>query len=121
MVIDLPLRPSLHSGLRVARTKASWLALIKGGPKTGSTSREAEWLKKTWTSSIRLVIKFANKLADHRVGVLNYFDHHITTGMVEGINNIIKVLKRKAYGYRDMEYFLLRIYFIHEARYTLTG
>ena len=40
---------------------------------------------------------------------------------VEGINNKIKVLKRKAYGYRDMEYFKLRIYFLNEARYTLLG
>ena len=55
------------------------------------------------------------------LGILNYFEHPITTGMVEGINNKIKVLKRKVYGYRDMEYFLLRIYFIHEAKYTLTG
>jgi len=79
------------------------------------------WLKKAWTSGVLLVIKYAKKIAGHRVGILNYFDHPITTGMVEGINNKIKVLKRKAYGYRDMEYFLLRIYFIHEAKYTLTG
>ena len=80
-----------------------------------------DWRKKAWTSGVLLVIKYAKKLAGHRVGILNYFDHPITTGMVEGINNKIKVLKRKAYGYRDMEYFLLRIYFIHEAKYTLTG
>ena len=80
-----------------------------------------DWLKKAWTSGVLLVIKYAKKLAGHRVGILNYFDHPITTGMVEGINNKIKVLKRRAYGYRDMDYFLLRIYFIHEAKYTLTG
>jgi transposase len=52
---------------------------------------------------------------------LNYFDNRITTGQVEGINNKIKVLKRRAYGYRDKEYFKLRIYSLHESRYALIG
>jgi len=38
---------------------------------------------------------------------------------LEGFNNKIKVLKRKAYGYRDMEYFGLKIYALHENRYGL--
>ncbi|GAB7545327.1 hypothetical protein CS8_050070 [Cupriavidus sp. 8B] len=29
--------------------------------------------------------------------------------MVESINNTIKVIKRRAYGYRDEEYFFLKI------------
>ena len=79
------------------------------------------WLKKAWVSGISLVRKFANMIAAHKVGILNYFNHPITTGPVEGINNKIKVLKRKAYGYRDVEYFKLRIYFLHESRYALIG
>ncbi|MCE1191683.1 MAG: transposase, partial [Acidovorax sp.] len=31
------------------------------------------------------------------------------TGQLEGINNRIKVIKRMAYGYRDCEYFFLKI------------
>ncbi|MCF6170715.1 MAG: transposase, partial [Bacteroidales bacterium] len=38
---------------------------------------------------------------------------------LEGMNNKIKVLKRKAYGYRDMEYFKLKIYNLHYAKYPL--
>jgi len=79
------------------------------------------WISKAWASGIRLLTKFANKLAAHRTGILNYFDHRVTTGKVEGINNKIKVLKRKAYGFRDLEYFKLRIYFLHESRYALVG
>jgi len=81
----------------------------------------ANWLDKAWASGINLLKKFANKLAGHRSGILNYFDHRITTSKVEGINNKIKVLKRQAYGYRDMEYFKLRIYFLHNSRYALVG
>lgn len=92
-----------------------------------NTSRkEAEdyldnWLKKAWSSGINPLIKFANRIAGHRIGILNYFDHRITTGKVEGTNNKIKVLKRQAYGFRDMEYFKLRIYALHESRYALIG
>lgn len=90
------------------------------------TREEAEeslsnWLQKAWASGIELLEKFADTLADHRFGILNYFDHRITTAGVEGLNNKIKVLKRQAYGYRDMDYFKLRIYFLHESRYALIG
>ncbi|MDR1777670.1 MAG: hypothetical protein LBR31_07580 [Desulfovibrio sp.] len=33
----------------------------------------------------------------------------------------MKVLKRMACGYRDMDFFKLRILAIHEAKYALTG
>jgi transposase len=79
------------------------------------------WLKKAWASGIVQVVKFACTLASHRTGILNYFDHPFTTGMVEGINNKIKLLKRQAYGFRDMEYFTLRIFALHESRYALIG
>lgn len=39
----------------------------------------------------------------------NYFNYPITTSLSEGINNVIKTLKRKAYGYRNLEYFKLKI------------
>ena len=79
------------------------------------------WLIKAWSSEVKLLAKFANTLSAHHKGILNYFDHRITTGPVEGINNKIKVLKRQAYGYHDQEYFKLRIFFIHAPRYALIG
>jgi transposase len=33
-----------------------------------------------------------------------------TGGLSEGMNNKIKVVKRRAYGYRDPAYFILKIY-----------
>ncbi len=35
--------------------------------------------------------------------------YHINTGVLECINNRIKVIKRMAYGYRDSAYFFLKI------------
>ena len=34
----------------------------------------------------------------------------IHTGKLEGVNNKIKVIKRKAYGFHDLRYFTLKIY-----------
>jgi len=45
------------------------------------------WLAEAWASGIDLLVRFANKLVRHLEGILNYFEHRITTGKVEGINN----------------------------------
>ncbi|MEB2661365.1 transposase, partial [Bordetella parapertussis] len=42
-------------------------------------------------------------------GILARCRHPLNTSIVEGINNTIKVIKRHAYGYRDQEYFFLKI------------
>ena len=65
--------------------------------------------------------KMANMIENHMDQILNQYDYPISTGPLEGINNKIKVLKRAAYGFRDMEYFKLRILFIREPRVTLVG
>lgn len=39
----------------------------------------------------------------------NYFEFRISSALSEGINNVIKTLKRAAYGYRNMAYFKLKI------------
>ncbi len=79
------------------------------------------WFSKALASNIPLLIKFAQRLKAHEAGILNYFVHHVTTARVEGTNNKIKVLKRQAYGYRDMEYFKLRIYNLHCSEVALVG
>jgi len=80
-----------------------------------------EWMAAAQASGIKRLAKFAKTLHDHWDGLLAYFDHPITTGPLEGVNNSIKVLKRKAYGYRDVEFFKLRILFIHECKSKFVG
>jgi len=38
-----------------------------------------------------------------------YFESPTTSALSEGVNNVIKTIKRRAYGYRNMEYFKLKI------------
>jgi transposase len=41
--------------------------------------------------------------------VKNYFKYRVTTSISEGINNVIKSIKRRAFGFKNMEYFRLKI------------
>lgn len=52
---------------------------------------------------------FYNMLKRYLYGVTAFFRYQYTNSTAEGINNKIKVLKRMAYGYRDQEYFKLKI------------
>jgi len=53
--------------------------------------------------------RFAKRLSSYWRGILSRVRWPMHTGQLEGINNRIKVIKRMAYGYRDSEYFLLKI------------
>jgi len=80
-----------------------------------------EWLQDAWNSGIRLLIKFATTLAAHRIGLLAWYDHHISTGPLEAVNNKIRLLNRQAYGYRDRDFFTLKLFAMHKSRYALVG
>jgi len=77
------------------------------------------WVARARATKIRPLIKFGNMLLSHSTGIFNWYQHSISTGPLEGFNNKIKVLKRKAYGYRDYYFFKLKIYALHETRYAL--
>jgi transposase len=53
--------------------------------------------------------KFVNMLLKYKYGILNHCHYHIHTSKIEGINNKIKVAKRRAYGFHDIEYFGFKI------------
>lgn len=76
------------------------------------------WIAKAYETGLFKLREFANTLMAHRSGIINWYKHYISTCPLEGLNNKIKVLKRKAYGYRDMEFFRLKIYALHRSRYA---
>jgi transposase len=79
------------------------------------------WIGKAESSKIAMLIKFARILKGRMFGLLNYYDHPISTGPLEGTNNKIKTLQKQAYGFRDMEFFKLKIHALHETKYALIG
>ena len=86
--------------------------------KTHAESFLDEWIRQAWSTKVSLIEKVANTIAAYRSGILAWYDCHISTAKVEGINNKIKVLKRNAYGFRDDKYFELRLYALHDRRIT---
>lgn len=80
-----------------------------------------DWIARAIASGIGPLMTMAKTMAACRFGVLAWYDHPITSGPMEGTNNKIKTMKRQAYGYRDQEFFKLRIMGIHETKYALTG
>lgn len=79
--------------------------------------RRAGWAEKAWqrwyeqamASGIAALQRFAQRLRPYLHGILARCRHPLHTSVLEGINNTIKVIKRRAYGYRDQEYFFLKI------------
>lgn len=53
--------------------------------------------------------KWAKNFKDNWRTIKNYFKCRVTSALSEGNNNVIKTLKRRAYGYRNMTYFKLKI------------
>lgn len=80
-----------------------------------------DWCRRADASTLSVLKKMASTFQMHRTGLLNYHRCPISTGPLEGVNNKIKTLQRQAYGYRDQEFFRLRIYSIHLAKYVLLG
>ena len=79
------------------------------------------WIRRAGASGIKMLQQMAATLATYRSGLLAYYDVMITSGPLEGTNNKIKTMKRQAYGFRDLEFFKLKILAIHETKYALVG
>ena len=60
-------------------------------------------------------------LAGDRSGAPAYYDMMLARSPMKGTNNKIKTMKRQAYGFRDEEFFKLKILAIHETKYALVG
>ena len=88
-----------------------------------STARRIlkDWIARAECSGIRMLQGMAKTIAAHREGILAWYDYPISTGPLEGTNNKIQTMKRQAYGFRDMEFFKLKIFAIHEAKHALVG
>ena len=53
--------------------------------------------------------KFRKTLSNWMGKIANYFHQRTTSGMVEGINNKVKLIKRRAFGFRNFQNFRLRV------------
>ncbi len=68
-----------------------------------------DWYRRAVHSRIEPLKAFAQNLKPYISGILSHCRWPLGTNLVEGINNKIKVIKRMAYGFRDDDYFFLKI------------
>lgn len=69
-----------------------------------------KWLSWAVRSRLEPIKKFAKMIKSHYSGVLQYFKSRLTAGLTEGINSRIQEIKRRAKGFRNIDYFISMIY-----------
>ncbi len=67
------------------------------------------WMERVEASGLRALKAFVKTLHNWQEAILNYFDGRHSNGFAEGVNLKIRLLHRRAYGYRNFEQFRLHI------------
>jgi transposase len=80
-----------------------------------------EWCLLAAGSGVRQLQSMAKSVAKHANGILAWWEHPISNGRMEGINNKVKAMLRQHYGLRDVRFFILRLLGLHEAKFKLSG
>jgi transposase len=75
-----------------------------------------EWLAKVQASGLKALRAFTNTLSNWRERILNYFTGRHSNGFAEGVNLKIKLLNRRAFGYRNFDSFRLHVLVAFEPR-----
>jgi transposase len=70
-----------------------------------------DWYSWAIRSRLEPVKKVARMCKNHLGNVLTFFEHRLTNGPIEGLNNAIQGLIKKAFGYRNKERFKTDIFF----------
>ena len=76
--------------------------------KTAKSTLEGvgEWI---WQRGFKPLMAWYERFESKWAIIANYFKYKVTSALSEGQNNVIKMLKRRAFGYRNMEYFRYKI------------
>lgn len=68
------------------------------------------WCKLAIESKIGVLKTMAKTITQRLEGIVSFWETKVTSASMEGFNNKIGAMQRKAYGYRDLEYLKLKIY-----------
>ena len=79
------------------------------GSRKSSLTKVNRWIAKIEKSNLKCFTKFIATLQKYQFGILNYFKNRKTSGFVEGLNNKIKLIKRRCYGFFKVESFFQRL------------
>jgi transposase len=68
------------------------------------------WMRRVQKSGLKCFDEFLKTLEHWWEEITNYFIHRANSGFVEGLNNKLKVLKRRCYGIFNRDHLFQRIY-----------
>lgn len=68
------------------------------------------WFENIYSNGLEEFNEVINTMQHYLEGILNYFRYGMTNAIAEGFNTKINVIKRRAFGFKDLEYFMLKIY-----------
>ena len=77
--------------------------------RASGVRRLKSWIKSVESSPNPCFVKFIKTLRRHFENIANYFVAHRNSGFVEGLNNKIKVIKRRCYGIFRLDHLFQRI------------
>jgi transposase len=78
--------------------------------KAQATQAIQNWRKEVEASDLKCFDPFLTTLDTYLDEITNYFLHRHSSGFVEGLNNKIKVLKRRCYGLTNLNHFFQRLF-----------
>ncbi len=68
-----------------------------------ATEALGEWLAWASRSRLRPFVVLARTIRKHKDGILAYVKERLTNGLVEGINNRLRMIARRAFGFHSAE------------------
>jgi transposase len=69
-----------------------------------------KWMRSAMRSRLEPFKKFARMLRSHLDGILSWTKHRVSNGAVEAMNNKIKSISHRSFGFRTAENFIAAIY-----------
>lgn len=95
---------------RLHELKEAFRTICETAPDRATAEEQlAAWIAEVEASGLHGLGKFVTTLRNWWDVTLNYFHDRLTSGFVEGLNNKLKPIKRRAFGYRNFEHFRLRV------------
>ncbi len=76
-----------------------------------SRARLGRWMQWALRCRIRQIVRFSKTVKSHLDGILKAIELQVSTGPVEGMNNKIKTVLKRAYEFLKVDHFIRAIYF----------
>jgi transposase len=89
--------------------KESFREIFDSNGREIGSKKLSSWILSIVSSGVSKYYGFVRTLLNWEDNILNYFEERVSSGFVEGVNNKIKLIKRKAFGFVNFENFRIKI------------